>query len=323
MGGHAITKVPVRRYARDEYFEIADAVLSDLRHAGVDAAVIPAYHAKETFGDCDILVCCNNFNFEQWVKDTYNPVQIVHNGDCVSFPYEELQVDLIKTSEACKDAALAYFSYNDLGNFMGRVAHKFGTKYGHKGLLLPVRYGTHLLEDVVLSQEPSVIFSFLGYDYERFLAGFDTLEDVFAYAASTPYFCCESYNDDQLNHTNRTRNRKRASFMLFREWLAMKDVQSRFVPEEDKNKYLPFIEEHFPGSTLHMDALLSRAERYKNARARVLTVARALGLVDREVGEAMSNFKAAHGKGDGGEYSTAVESMSDEEIEQQLKFNAR
>lgn len=37
------------------------------------------------------------------------------------------------------NTSLEYLNWNDLGNLIGRIAHKFGLKYGHKGLLYIIK----------------------------------------------------------------------------------------------------------------------------------------------------------------------------------------
>lgn len=111
--------------------------------------------------------------------------------------------------QTCRD----YYTYNDLGNLIGRVAHKMGMKFGHLGLLYPLRDGDHLIAELVVTRDTRQALEFMGYDFDRWNQGFDQLTDIFEFAASTPYFNPEAFTLENLNHRNRTRNRKRNTFI--------------------------------------------------------------------------------------------------------------
>ena len=230
MGGNAL-RTPSRRIPRAEYQNLLAHVEDGLRGQFVDRpgpvvrmAEIPAYRQKADFGDMDVLVVWREgVDPKAAITQLFEPTEIVHNGGVHSFGIDGFQVDLIGVSAEPGrfEAALNYYSWNDLGNLMGRIAHRLGFKYGHQGLLLPVRdrHG-HVACEIEASLQTVPILEFLGYDAQPFFAGFDTLEEMFAYAASTKFFDPAIFQLENLNHINRLRNRKRTSYMRFVEWVA-------------------------------------------------------------------------------------------------------
>lgn len=126
MGGRALKNTVTRRYDRAE-FEVISQELIDILKETFDRVTMPLFYKnKETFGDADILVTSNEFpQMREYIENTFKPNEIFHNGNCWSFDYKELQVDIITCGPEHFDSNAMYLSYNDLGNFIGRLAHGF------------------------------------------------------------------------------------------------------------------------------------------------------------------------------------------------------
>jgi hypothetical protein len=231
MGGSALKIAKTRRYNANEYSSLyygdIYSKLVNLTKGSVRIALLPSYDQKETFGDMDILVEKGSYmtdGFQDKLKNIFQYSEIYKNGNVWSFDYKEFQIDLVFTKPDCWNTSLTYYSWNDLGNLMGRVANKLGVKYGHKGLEKKIysEDRTRVLDEILLTRDIRRIFDFLGYDYDRFLLGFETLEDIFNYAVSSKYFAKELFHLENLDHQNRTRNRKRKTYMAFLDWLNTK-----------------------------------------------------------------------------------------------------
>lgn len=257
MGGNALAPFGARRYNRDEYLKISEKVLETLYPIipeGV-AVEIPSYKNKQSFGDMDILV------EGPWALEDYDKViqafekhngtdklvPYVKNSDVMSILFEELQVDIIPMSREDFDTAHLYYSYNDLGNLMGKLFHKFGLKYGHRGLTYPMRFGDNQYDEIMVSKDGGEIFRFLGLSYTRFCQGFDELEDIFKYVMSSKYFSPEPYQYENLNHTNRIRDRKRTTYHGFLEYVKNNPCKATHVFNEDKEQYVSHIGHSFYG----------------------------------------------------------------------------
>lgn len=65
-----------------------------------------------------------------------------------------------------------YLSYNDLGNFIGRIAHGLGLKYGQEGLWYEHMFKNMNVGAVMISQNYPKIYEFLGLDFKRWEEGF-------------------------------------------------------------------------------------------------------------------------------------------------------
>lgn len=126
MGGRALKLVPTRRYDRSEFEIISKELIEILSKTFKKIAMPLYYNNKLSFGDADILVQSNDkVHMREYIETTFNPGEIFHNGNCWSFDYKELQVDIITTSAEHFDSNFMYLSYNDLGNLIGRIAHGF------------------------------------------------------------------------------------------------------------------------------------------------------------------------------------------------------
>jgi len=302
MGGRALKNTETRRYNRDEFETVSQELLEVLRKDFMRAELPLFYNNKETFGDADVILSMENFkrNMRAYIEDTFEPNEIFHNGNCWSFDYKELQVDLITCAGDDFDSNFHYLAFNDLGNFIGRLAQSFGLKYGQEGLWYNHYFKNQKVGKIMVSKDYPRIFEFLGLDYSRWEQGFDDLTDIFEYAASSPYFDAESFQLKNLDRINRERNLKRASYMSLLEWIDDNASDRVYKFEENKATYLKQTEAFFPESrlTLHIRELEfkhCRKEYFKAKFSGGMLMER-YGLEGKAIGEAMEGFKNYIGK---------------------------
>ncbi|MGF1525747.1 MAG: hypothetical protein ACFCBW_02985 [Candidatus Competibacterales bacterium] len=274
MGGNALKTVPTRRYAKDEYLalwrERVAPTLGELFPAA-RAALIPAYAAKADFGDMDVLLEADPLPLD-WVDaaaKAFQSREVVRN-EVVSLDVMDLQVDLIPTPAEHFAFSMGYFSYNDLGNLMGRLFHKMGFKFGHRGLFWPLRDAhDHVQVELLVTRDFATALALGGYDYPRWCQGFATLEEVFAFAAATPYFHPQLFLTDQVNHRGRVRSRKRPSYRQFLTWCeAQGPTLPRFDHPADKGVWLQRAFAGVPGLAARHGQLVGDLERQQRARRR-------------------------------------------------------
>ena len=315
MGGNALKEYGAKRLDRDEYDAIAShlsLVLNRfLEHFGVEgeAKVIRAYRNKPSFGDIDVVVprelhrkvsdkdlsMLLAYNFQSKLPS----IPFKPNGPVTSFglPLESggvFQADLIYTPEDHFDFAVEYYSWNDLGNLIGRIAHKLGLRFGHDGLTMPLRDGDNLFDTIVLTREFKVAIQFLGYSYIRYVDGFDDMEDIFRFTVNTPMFNSAIYDLDNRNHTARVRDKKRPTYTAFLEWLKVHpEVDKQFNFPKDKTIWHPFIWADFPDAKIEFDAAMARLERKKLVKSKFNgEIVRDLtGLEGKELGGFITEFK--------------------------------
>lgn len=329
MGGNALASYGAKRVSK----EVADSMLQGLleRFASLSAEIglafrlqpIQSYRMKADFGDLDLLV--ENKLFKELTSEklvaklasTYKgSIPWVKSGPVLSvgLPLECggcLQADLISTPCESFDFSAGYFSWNDLGNLVGRVAHKMGLKFGHDGLWLPIRNGTHLFDEILVTRDFKAALHFLGFDANTWESGFDSLEQIYSFVANGSRFSPDLYPLENRNHIARVRDRKRPVYMGFLSWIEEHQDLNFFEWRDDKSFYLSDVFKSFPASKVAYEASLHRLADSQALKARFngRVVTAITGLSGKELGHFMGRFKT--------EYAIVLnqlDSISDEEL---------
>jgi hypothetical protein len=316
MGGNALQATSVRLPASRYRVVEQDAVRTLKQHfpdQRIEAVL--AYADKTDFGDLDILVeDLGNYDPVQ-LASALQASEVVRNGDVTSIglPLAEgiFQVDLIQTPSVSFDFAVRYFGLNDFGNLIGRIAHKFGAKFGHQGLLYPIRdpdNSSHLIAEVCITTDFSAALNLLGYDAERYesmrtTGQFKTLHDIFQYVVSSPYVNREIYLLDNRNHKARIRDAKRATYTAFLIWLEEQadgvlpaypwaEVGSR-ERQEQKQEFLESTFAEFPAFKQAYDQALAANARSKQIKLQYNggLAAEFTGLSGKPLGELMARVR--------------------------------
>jgi hypothetical protein len=234
MGGLAIKKIIGKegdRFSREEKLNYQ----SILKKAfGQNISFPVEIQEKETFGDLDVLVSNNHITIEEFhVKlkqiflDKFEIQGFVSNSNIISYSIDNKQIDFIFTDIWAMPISYVYFSNNDFGNLLGRIARGLGLKFGHDGLHLPLVKNGNVIEEIRLSHNTRMILLFLGFssnDIHYFFndpydLGFKTFEEMFEFVTRSKYFDGSKYDLDKLDQQNRIRNKKRKTYMNFIEWL--------------------------------------------------------------------------------------------------------
>lgn len=222
MGGNALKNTTTRRYNKDEYFAVVEEVMEKIADFQlIDRFdLIPSYNSKESFGDADILygTVNNQCISVDKIKETFAPNEIVKNSNVISFDYKQFQIDLIHQESADYIYALNYYAFNDLGNIIGKLAKRFGLSHGHKGLYLPLKDADNVFENILISTDHTAVLEFLDLDSDKFTAGFDTLDDIFAFASSSMYYNPDLYELENITSAGRMRDKKRDTYKKFLEF---------------------------------------------------------------------------------------------------------
>lgn len=265
MGGNALSEVKTIRLDSRDYmdltFEVSEALKIIFPNRNID--LIPAYRNKLSFGDADFIISSNNIteDIRGLIINRFAPKQVVKNSNVWSFDYNNFQIDIILAPDKYYDTSLKYFSWNDLGNLEGKIAHKFGTKYGHDGLKYVFRDGTYEIGNIELTLDIKTILDFIGLDYRIYSLGFDDLEDIFRFVSSSKYFNPDIYLLDNLNHTARVRDRKRKTYQEFLKWCGRnKPNLYHYGWGADKTIYRERIREYFPHFQTELDKLNEKRE---------------------------------------------------------------
>ena len=304
MGGHAV-KDAVRLSAED-YHSLCGSLSSLL--TDYNGKIIQAYKSKESFGDMDILFssALDALRFQK-ALDIFKglPVkQVVKNGPVTSIgvglPQGIFQMDLIVVPDV--KWASAYFDMNDMGNLMGRIAHKLGFKYGHDGLWYVLRdpdNHDYVIEELLVTSSLSEAFHLIGYSYGKYLTTeFNTLEDIFLYVIDNQYFDPDIYLLDNRNHVQRTRDRKRHTYMQFLVYCSSKQLSRKniWTPEYKKQMRQEKLEQAFaicPAFKERHDRAVK--EHALNKQMKLFwngeNVSEWTGLTGKQLGQFMAYFK--------------------------------
>jgi hypothetical protein len=265
MGGRALKQTFTRRYGRDEYndlvLSVAPALLCLFQNPRALCShrvhVVRSYSAKRDFGDMDILLENDGSlgNVSDKINAHFKPQQIVSNGGVYSFDHRELQIDVILVNSENWDVAVAFYDFDPSGNLIGKVAHKFGLKYGFTGLVYPYRGSDGVQRaDIPVSKDNREIFEFLGFDYGRYASGFETLSDIFDYVTNSKYFDPQNFMMENLNSIDRKRNKHRQTYHEFLTHINAQAESGRKWNQtfhDNKEKYLPLINQSFPSARIY------------------------------------------------------------------------
>lgn len=304
MGGNALGCTSVR-LTKKNYDRMAADCLQKLQalYPNNRAHAIEAYRAKADFGDLDILVESTGFDPHE-AAVAIGGHEIVRNGPTTSIgvlvredkPYVDgnvFQVDLVSSGSEAYDYAKAYFSFNDLGNLVGRTAHRAGLAHRHDGLYYYVRDGDYKFREIMLTQDYDTALTFLGYDPARFHAGFETLTDIFEYVTGSAYFHRDIFLLENRNYQSRVRDRKRKTYTDFLAWCEARPDLPAYPYPEKKAAWLPHIFAHFPQFKLDYEKALSDMANQAEVKKRFNGeyVGALTGLKGKELGMLMKHVK--------------------------------
>lgn len=292
MGGNALKNTFTRRYDKDEYFTLSTSVRNLFWgfYPVSKLAIIPAFREKESFGDMDILYTTQNdkpLGVEN-LAEVFKSNEVVRNTSVISLDHKELQIDLIWMEDEFFNYAYNYYSWNDTGNLVGKLAHQLGLKHGHKGLVLPLRDGNNNFADVIISLDHDKTLQFLGLDFDKFNSGFDNLTDIFNFISASQYYNPENYKLENLNSIAKIRDRKRETYKKFLEFgESWNGVSAPKIV--DKSKCLKMIFDFFPEAYPSYKEAIQKLAMQQLAKTKFNgdMVAELTGLGARELGEFM------------------------------------
>lgn len=262
MGGNALSCGSIR-IDKGIYEDVCETLMADCEGSLTEyynsVRIIPSYSDKADFGDIDVIcfkaLNISEDNLKSLLKEYYGATEFVRNGNVLSFDMRcwglgdttelpgigpAIQVDLLEfTKRETFNFAYLYFSYNDLGNLIGRIAHNMGFKFGHDGLTFKYLDGTCLIREITLTTSFFKALEFLGYSASKYLYGFKTLEDIFEYVASSEFFHPDIFLLENRDGESRRRDAKRKTYSAFLKWCEEnRDRLTQYKFSKDREKYL-------------------------------------------------------------------------------------
>jgi len=311
MGGKALNGYGVftERKNTEEFnqigYELKVRLFFDL---SLFSTVVKCYRTKPDHGDLDLLICIDQefldrkINLRKYIQDTFKPQAIHSNSGVISFNYKNFQIDFIQIKKEKWEIANVWYQFDPQANICGKTFHKFGLSYGWDGLFYKFRnfHGT-LSKDILLTTNPRKIYEFGGYDYDRFLNGFDTLEDIFKFVIAGKYFETEMFQMENLKFIDRKRNKKRGSYHLFLNYLKENNINTKYN-FKNKDEYLLMINDYFPEANLLEKLNVLKVEDTINKEVSEkfngdIVMTWLPDLNGKELGNAMRKFRESYGEG--------------------------
>jgi len=304
MGGLALKHLDVQRVPAERYQELSARVQQRFTTLfGQRPDIVPSYAQKPDFGDCDMIVTSAELP-ELWREGLAAASASrgwLVNGDVTSMEIENVQFDFISVPRKARDFAYVYFAFNDLGNLMGRVAHKMGFKYGHLGFQRVLRDGDHTYATIDTTEDVADVFDFLGYDYALWQQGFATLEEIFQFTASSQYFNPDIYLLHNRNAVSRIRDAKRKTYTDFLKWCEHTTGLNQYpwhtdadMRDDEKVQHLARARERWPAFAERIDVQVAVHAKHLDTKTRWNgdNVKLWTGLSGKPLGEFMAMAKA-------------------------------
>ncbi|KAI9712901.1 MAG: hypothetical protein M1812_006770 [Candelaria pacifica] len=146
------------------------------------------------------------------------------------------QLDVNVCPPEILDWEVFHKAYGDLWSILGTSVRPFGLTVNNTGLHLRIRQ----IEEqdrkrslLYLTRTPAKTLAFLGLDNERYGKGFESIEELFRFAASGSFFRRESFIKEELKTNDRQRLRQREIYRRFvEEYLPMHPEVGRLDDEE-------------------------------------------------------------------------------------------
>ena len=302
MGGNALKQVKTFRLNKDDYFSLAEECLNILTniYPNRKIKIIPSFFEKLDFGDLDILIELKKDNLSEdngeAVKKAFKSKETYFNNNVRSYEFKNFQVDLVFIGQESFEFAYNYYSYNDLGNLMGKAAKKLRTSYGYKDLYFTHcdnRNKSQLLGKVSLTKNSKTAFDFMGYDFNQLEKGFNNLEEIFEYVVSSPFFSKQAFYWENINHAARIRDKKRKTYNEFLKWLELKNPPDGRYHQIDSNFIYSRLDDFFPELKNQVVLLELDEEKRKLIKSKFngLIFAELTGYQEKELSEKMKAFK--------------------------------
>ena len=229
MGGKAFGFIS-KRMDVDEYNEVCDTIDIQIFCSNMIFGYIPnSYINKDSFGDVDILVDRSRFSFSDFYRIYHNEYKDFKWNDGIYslLDLEDRQIDIITTTPELVQCHYDYLSYNDLGNFVGKLAHKLGLKYGMDGLSVLVRAPENAsikLGTINIAKDKNYIYELLDVNLPDEI---NSMEDIFKAITNSKYFHKEFFDLDKLNHKSRNRDKKRINYVKLLSYINDNNIQNK------------------------------------------------------------------------------------------------
>jgi hypothetical protein len=299
MGGNAFKDTNIR-LDKEQYLKLEQEVVNLCVDNSIEYRLTKYFKEKDSFGDLDIIIYIEkDRDLNNIVRDRFNVANYLCNGSVESFALlidedkqSTFQVDFIVTPKENLDSAEFYFSYNDLNNLAGKLARHLSCSFGFEGLFYS-HYSDNkeTRQRFLLTTNPIEIYNFLDLDINKFNQGFNNLEEIYKFIESSRLFHPGIFLLENLNHTHRTRDRKRVVYSKFLDYI--KENYSNIEKPTKPNNTLNIANTAFPASNLENKVKLYTEQLIlgKEAASVCKSIVKQVSYGGEELGEFISFVK--------------------------------
>lgn len=303
MGGNAFENT-VRMQNRQEFEQVYQAQQELFAPIGLLMTMPMQIKSKDSIDYVDIIIPTG---YAPKIREILERYRLDYNGNGIVTSYltkGNYQINLIAIRPNLIDYATNYFAYGECGNILGQMIKKhFHLKNSFNGLYYVYQQDTgNYQKELLLSLEYKDLIDMLELDWSQFEQGFETNEHLFDWFYASPFLDTDAFKFENLNHTNRVRDRKRK---FYHEWLKYLDGK----PKKPTKTPKPLGEyfESFDKKYIQAEAEYSKHRAYKakfnSNLAMFLT-----GLKGKPLGEFMALFVDEYTKDE-------ILAMTDAELE--------
>lgn len=317
MGGLALKAYDVKRLEGDEYHLASKKALmvlnSVLAAADLDfrATLIPSCRNKTSHGDVDIVLS-NEVLDTMSIKKLVDAMGEQMGGVSLDYKLNDYvlsiaaphpngglhQLDLLFIKPEAVDFAISFLSWNDVSTMLLRVVAQMNLSIGPNGLSYIAREERAEPKRFVLTRDFRKAMEFLKLDYDRWLLGFDSLEDVYAFIAACPTCTFSTFDPEIMQASVRKRFVKRPGYLGFVEWLEKNPIKHKsFSWKEYLDGQKAMLWEAFPEFKVEYMQHLDELERQRQIASAFngRLVIEITNLKGKELGEFIVAFKDSFG----------------------------
>ncbi|KAG6376974.1 hypothetical protein JVT61DRAFT_1014 [Boletus reticuloceps] len=176
----AIVKVPPEKPEKEDHGDIDFVVARPLSREGITpeqvGCVLGAVKSIELEGNRTSNYAVS-ISQEDW---------LMHAAQLVPSDQIYCQVDVrVCDDEEEAQRVTVFHGYGDLGIIIGAITKSHGLSVNHHGLKVAT---PHPNPPMLLTSSPRVIFDFMGLSMDRWMRGFETVEETFNFAATSRFF---------------------------------------------------------------------------------------------------------------------------------------
>lgn len=322
MGGRAL-KTFTRRYNRKEFEKIKNEISSLLEQSEYKEYFIPtAFSSKKDFGDLDCIIKNpTHLSFDKikyFIKENFGDVEIFKNDHTYSFPYKDFQIDFILCLADQYLPHVQFYRNGELANLLGRIFRCLNLKFSSRGLVWKIKLDfDQVVDEVIITPDLSEAVEWIGLSGEKFNQGFESELEQWLWLEKSPFWSTAIFRLEWLTNENRSRNKRRPSYIKFLEWLETRQEVQLDYPSREY--VLNWIEDRWPNAKCRE----KEEKALKEARIRLINhdkfngnlVMEWTGLSGEMLGRVIGSYKSRNKK-----FQEFLTSKTSEEVRQDFKY---